>query len=693
MKKFYFLLFTIALSIVSYGQGPIITTIVDGDCSGGNPKLLEIYADGTVDFSLFSLENQTNANTTWGNTQDLSALGTVTDDFVYITTAGSMATGSGGEPSSIASEFPSLASAPILTSGTMNVNGDDRVRIILTMTGATVDQFGVDSTDGSGETWEYADSFAKRVDGTGPDAGFTEINWTIPGVRTLNGLGICQGGTDTFETLIGGVGTYSTTVSNTPTINVGSAVSGLDYFEANGPSNEGTFTVSGLNLTEDLTLTAPMNFEISLTTGTGFGSSVAITPMTGTIVTTTVFVRLAAGLTSNSYMGDATASSNGATDQTVALSGTVSPADPQFTINGFIGDFSYFEGAGPSMEDSFNIEGLFLTGDITITAPMNFEISLTTGTGFGSSVALTPNMGIINSTEVFIRLTTALPPNSYMGDITLSTSGATNQIIPLTGIVYQTPVCANVGDIIITEIMQNPSSDGDDPNGEYFELYNTTANPIDIQSWTIKDDDGVNDLHVIANSLIIPSNGYIVIGDPNGSIVLDYAYPARDVFLGNGTDGIIIECGSTIIDQVIWDNGATFPDPTGASMELSVNELNSISNDDGTNWAEGVTTFGSGDLGTPGDINDNASTLSINTFVDNADSFNVFPNPTNIGFVNITTKSNTAIKVLVFDIVGKQVVSTTIDNNVLNLTNLKTGIYILKLDQNTTSTAKKLVIK
>ncbi|SEK28852.1 Por secretion system C-terminal sorting domain-containing protein [Aquimarina amphilecti] len=685
MKKLYFLCFTLVISLTSFGQTPIITTIVDGDCSGGNPKLLEIYADGMVDFSLYSLENETNENTTFGNTLDLSGLGTVTDGFVYVTTTGSA--------TSIASEFPSLASANVITSGTMNLNGDDRVRIILNSSGATIDQYGVDGTDGTGTTWEYTDSYAKRVDGTGPDAGFTEVNWTIPGSGTLNTLGTCQGGTDTFETLMGGIGTYSTTVSTTPTINVSGAVSGLDYFEANGPSNEGTLTVSGLNLTTDLTITAPTNFEVSLTTGTGFASSVAITPAMGTIATTTIYVRLAAGLTSNSYVGDATASSTGATDQTIALSGTVSPADPQFTINGFIGGFSYFEGAGPSTEDSFNVEGLFLTGDITITAPTNFEVSLTTGTGFGASVSVTPTMGTVNSTEVFIRLATGLTPNSYTGDITLASSGTTDQTIPLSGIVYQTPVCANVGDIIITEIMQNPASDGDDPNGEYFELYNTTTSPIDIASWTIKDDDGVNDLHVIANSLIIPANGYIVIGDPNGSIVLDYAYEARDVFLGNSTDGIIIECGSTVIDQVIWDNGATFPDPTGASMELSINELNSVANDDGANWAEAVTTFGSGDLGTPGDVNDNASTLSIDTFDDESENFNIFPNPNNSGFVNITTTTNASVSVSVFDMLGKQVISQTLNNNLLNLSHLNAGIYLVKLDQNNGSVTKKLVIE
>ncbi|MBQ4804349.1 lamin tail domain-containing protein [Aquimarina sp. MMG015] len=694
MKKLYFLFFTITLSLASYGQTPVITAIVDGDCSGGLPKLLEIYADGMVDFSLYSLENQTNNSTTWGNTQDLSTLGIVTDGFVYISTSGSI-DGTNGNPSTLGSEFPSLASATVLASNTINVNGDDRIRIILNSSGATVDQYGVDNTDGSGTTWEYTDSYAKRVDGTGPDAGFTEVNWTIPGSGTLNNLGTCQGGTDTFETLIGGIGTYSTTVSTTPTINVSGAVSGLDYFEANGPSNEGTFTVSGLNLTTDLTITAPANFEVSLTTGSGFASSVAITPAMGTIATTTIYTRLVAGLTSNSYTGDATVSSTGATDQTVMLSGTVSPADPQFTVSGFIGDFSYFEGSGPSTEDSFNVEGLFLTGDITITAPTNFEVSLTTGTGFGSSVSIAPTTGTVNSTEIFVRMASGLTANSYTGDITVSSPSVTDETISLNGTVSPVAVCANVGDIIITEIMQNPSAAGNDPNGEYFEVYNTTGSAIDIQSWIIKDDNQAGETHVIGSSLIVPPMGYVLITNaatPNGGITPDYTY-ANDISLGNSTDGIIIECGSTVIDQVIWDNGATFPDPTGASMELSINDLNSVANDDGANWAEAVTAFGSGDLGTPGDANDNASTLSVDDFDEKLENFNMFPNPTNTGFVNITTTSNSATTVSVFDMLGKQVISETLNNNLLNVSNLNAGIYLIRLDQTSGSVTKKLVIE
>src|SRR5690606_10110929 len=211
MKKFYFLLFMF-VGLVSFAQSPIITTILDGDCTGGNPKLLEIYANGAVDFSLYSLENQTNANVTWGNTQDLSSLGVVVDDFVYITTSGSV--------DAIASEFPSLVSANILISHTMNVNGDDRVRFVLTSDSTVIDQYGVSDLDGSGEPWEYTDSYATRINGSGPDGGFVPSNWSYGVAGALDGLGTCQGGTDTFETLIGGVGVYTTTGSTEPSLTI-----------------------------------------------------------------------------------------------------------------------------------------------------------------------------------------------------------------------------------------------------------------------------------------------------------------------------------------------------------------------------------------------------------------------------------------------------------------------------------------
>jgi len=199
MKKIYSLLF-MSIAGLTFAQTPIITGIMDGDCPGGHPKALEIYASGTVNFADYTLQNQTNANTTWSTDLNLAALGTRTDTFVYVVF---------GDPQTVSSvfaaEFAAIPSANVLVYGTspatMNVNGDDRVRIIHTETSTVIDQFGVESVDGTGEPWEYTDSWAKRNNGTGPDgSNFTLANWTFGGGDytnssiggSLNNLGTCQ---------------------------------------------------------------------------------------------------------------------------------------------------------------------------------------------------------------------------------------------------------------------------------------------------------------------------------------------------------------------------------------------------------------------------------------------------------------------------------------------------------------------
>jgi hypothetical protein len=275
---------------------------------------------------------------------------------------------------------------------------------------------------------------------------------------------------------------------------------------------------------------------------------------------------------------------------------------------------------------------------------------------------------------------------NFLGDIANSSCDI-NRSINSPSCVSAT--CSNPGDIIITEVMQNPSINAD-PNGEYFEVYNTTGSPIDMSGWIIKDDLTAAESHTIV-SLIVPANGYAVIGNaavPNGGVTMDYTY-GNDISLGNGTDGLIIECSSTTIDQVIWDNGATFPDPSGASMELSTTAFNSTDNDLGSNWGTAVTPFGDGDLGTPGGPND--FTLSVSQF--ETTSFSVYPNPTSIGYVTITSSNNSDMSVAVFDILGKQVLNNTVVNNRLNVSNLNAGVYIMKISQNGASVTKKLVIK
>jgi hypothetical protein len=681
MKQTY-LLAMLFISAFSFAQSPIITMILDGDCAGGNPKLLEIYADGLVDFANFSIENETNANMGFGSNTSLAGLGTAQDEFVYLTTTGSAA--------AIASEFPSLMNANILAVGTLNVNGNDRIRIVDASMNV-VDQYGVSGVDGSGENWEYADSFAKRVDGTGPDNGFTEANWTFGGNGFLNNEGTCQGGTQ-FETLIGGIGTYTTTASTTPTINVSGAVNDLDYFENNGPSDEGSFTVSASNLTADVVVTVPStDFEISDTSGGTFSQSITLQQQGGDVASTTIFVRLAAGLQSAVYTEDVSLVSGGAPTQTVTVTGEVEPDTPTVFITGSADGMNYNQGNGPSSEDSFAVSGRFLTDQtITVTVTAPFEISLTTSGVFTQQVDVPVVMGAAAFEDVFIRLAAGQPTNTYSGTVTASSTGATNDTLTVTGEVFAAANCPNVGDLIITEIFANPAnvnlSDGD---GEYFEVYNTTGAAIDMQSFTVSDDG--SDSFTVNSSVVVPAFGYVVFnrnGDTttNGGITTDYEY-GTSMSLANSADEIILICNGVEIDRV--DYTGAWPIEDGIAAELSLSTLNSIDNDDMANWGEATNEFFTSNFGTPGAIND--FTLSNDSL--NKVSFKMYPNPATGNTLFIKSSNGASMSIAIYSTLGQQVMNKKNVSSSINISSLETGIYIVQIRQGTSLQTRKLIVE
>lgn len=167
-----------------------------------------------------------------------------------------------------------------------------------------------------------------------------------------------------------------------------------------------------------------------------------------------------------------------------------------------------------------------------------------------------------------------------------------------------TPVAANgisSGDVVINEIMQNPDA-VTDANGEWFELYNATADAINLENCLISDS-GSNS-HTIENSLIIPAGDYIILAKNddfsiNGGVNIDYKY--SNFTLGNSDDEIILTCNEIEIDKVEYDGGPEFPDPNGYSMILADSSLD---NNIGSNWCVSISSYGDGDLGTPGIQND-----------------------------------------------------------------------------------------
>ena len=429
MKKNYFLTLLLTLFISGFSFGQVIITELADPNGATAARFVEIYnvSDSDVDLTGWELRRWTNGNADpQGTGVDLSSIGTLSSGSFALIAAN-------------ATEFETVYGIPADinagTGGAADSNGDDQIAIF-DDTDQTIDIFGVPGEDGSGTCHEFEDGRAERVSSVSASSTtWNESEWNVWADSTVSG---CTSHTNSPRTAPTDYdpGAWIGTASG-PSISVGSAVTGLDYFEGSGPSAEGVFQISGINLTADVSVTAPTNFEVSLTSAGTFTSSVTLTQSSGT-ASGAVYVRLVSGLSPDTYTDNTTVSSAGADSQTVSLTGTVTAADPQITVTAFLDDFTYIASeGGPSPEDSFSVEGLFLQDDISVTAPANYEVSLTTATGFASSVSITPDQaGTVTSTAIFIRLAAGLSAATYDGNITVSSTGVTDELIAVSGNAY-----------------------------------------------------------------------------------------------------------------------------------------------------------------------------------------------------------------------------------------------------------------
>ncbi|MDB4292101.1 T9SS type A sorting domain-containing protein [Maribacter sp.] len=75
------------------------------------------------------------------------------------------------------------------------------------------------------------------------------------------------------------------------------------------------------------------------------------------------------------------------------------------------------------------------------------------------------------------------------------------------------------------------------------------------------------------------------------------------------------------------------------------------------------------------------------------DGFKLYPNPVTEGKVYISTTANAPKNILIFDVMGTQVLQTTILGAELNLSDLDTGIYVLRVFEKDKVATRKLIIK
>lgn len=75
------------------------------------------------------------------------------------------------------------------------------------------------------------------------------------------------------------------------------------------------------------------------------------------------------------------------------------------------------------------------------------------------------------------------------------------------------------------------------------------------------------------------------------------------------------------------------------------------------------------------------------------DGFKLYPNPVTNGKVFISTVQNAPKKILIYDVLGTQVLQTTILGKELNLSDLEAGIYVLRVFEKNKVATRKLIVK
>ena len=691
MKKITLLFSLLLATTFGFSQDLVITGVLDGPLGGGTPKAIELYVINDIaDLSQYGIGSANNGGGTDGEEFTFPADSYTAGDFIYIENGGNnTTTGNNGFL-----DFFGF-NATYNAGSTASINGDDAIELFFM--GGVIDVFGDINVDGNGEVWEYLDGWAYRVDGTGPDGTtFVPGNFTYSGANALDGETSNSTAATPFP-----IGTYSQMASVDPSIAVGGPVADLEYFANNYDpvTAEGQTSVSGSNLTSDITLTAPMGFQISLTSGAGFADSLLLTQMGGDVPNTTIYVRLNDMLAVGMYSGNIDAVSTGAPTEMIAVSGEVRSDDPAIVL--FATDVSgmtYPEG-GTSTEDQFTVNARFLTEDITVTASSNFEVSLSTGTGFGPSVTVPADMsGMVEDVEVYSRLASGLTQGHYTGTVTLTSSGET-ETLPASGTVF----AANpTGSLVLTGIYDGTLSGG---TPKVVEVY--TLNDIaDLSFYGLSrasngGGSSAGDIGYTFPADAVPAGTYITVTNAATEFNSYFGYDATyesGLVTGNGDDAYELYDNGVINDVF----GDVDTDGSGEPWEYTDGWAyrNDDTGPDGNNFVIGNWSFSgidandgqTTDAGAPTPFPDGTYSNVLDVTEVNGSKFVIFPNPSN-GNVTVSLANNEAASVAVYSILGKQVLAQDLSNNSLNITSLQSGIYLIKVTQGGTTSTQKLVVK
>ncbi|WP_191907022.1 T9SS type A sorting domain-containing protein [Adhaeribacter soli] len=193
-----------------------------------------------------------------------------------------------------------------------------------------------------------------------------------------------------------------------------------------GESLEQSYTLTGSALAGDVTITAPLHYKVSFSSGSNYSNQLTLSPVSGA-VNATIYVVYDPAV-AGTHNGSISHTSLNATTKEVAVSGS---SNPTISITGTQLTFSALAG-GQSAEQSYQISGTALTSDVQVAAPAHFKITKTAGTGYAGSLLFTPNSnGVVNATIYVVYAPTV--GGAHSGDIQHASAGASVVLLGVSG--------------------------------------------------------------------------------------------------------------------------------------------------------------------------------------------------------------------------------------------------------------------
>jgi len=203
------------------------------------------------------------------------------------------------------------------------------------------------------------------------------------------------------------------------------------YIYGAGPSSEKSFTVSGVTLMGDITLTPTAPYEISTTSGSGFtASALTLTPSSGSVPSTTIYTRLKAGLSYAVYdTKNVVITTSGGTTKNVALWGWVNKK--ALTISeATIASKIYDDNTTSGTVTSGALSGFIGAETVTVSTATGTYPDANVGTGKTATIVYT----LANGTNGGLAANYSLANGTATGDITAATGSPTGNDLTNSGL-------------------------------------------------------------------------------------------------------------------------------------------------------------------------------------------------------------------------------------------------------------------